>query len=515
MQKIRKIFGNAFFAFITAAAWFAFFLPWKGFNDPDAFYHAKITSLMMRQGALQRFPWLDLTSFDRGFTDHHYFFHVLSMPFERAFGMLLGSQIAAVVFAATFVAVFYVLLRNARVPFPWLFAFLLAMTPLEIVRLTLAKATPIALIWFILGLAAVAAPNIRMRSRLFLSGIAGFGFALSHGGWPILIACQLLFAFGETLFDRIVTERPWRTCFQRLSFAMAGCTLIGAVIGTILHPNFPTNISFLWIQIWKIAVVTPFHRVRLGNEWLPVSMGDLLASASMLLVLGLAVFYGLLVARRRPAVEARWRTAIAFGIPVAFLAALTFKSIRFAEYFFPTLAWWIASVAVNVDVRAYRQWAVARWNWRTSLLLAAVLAALVIQNVQTWIGLHRQPYPFGAYQDVFRVLAVQAKPNERIFHASWDQFPQLFAEDDRYRYVVGLDPTFLLEADPILSDRYHAIMSNTLATSTYDVIKNDFGSRWALVDPRRQADLDRVMGNDGRFLLQTSSTHAKLYRLSD
>ncbi len=515
MRILRRLSGNAIFIFSVALAWFAAFIPWNGFRDPDAFYHAKISSLMLQQGPLHRFPWLDLTFFDQSFTDLHFFFHVLLMPFERIFGMYLGSQIAAVVFAALFVTVFFLVLRRARVPLPWFFTLLLSLVPLVIVRLTLAKATPIALIWFVLGMAAVSLSGMRLRQRIALSGIAGMGFALSHGGWSLLILCQFLYVVGEELFERVGVGRPWKQCLTRPSLLVILSAFVGAIVGTVVHPNFPTNIYFLWVQIWKIAVVTPFHRVRLGNEWLPITVEDLVANASMSVIVGLIILYGFLVARRGLADVDRWKPAIAWGFPVAFLVALTLKSIRFAEYFFPAMVWWFALLSTNVDTSAYWQWARVRWNWRTKLLLTMVVGSMMIQGAKTWSGMHKNPYLFDSYQDVFRVLAQQAKPGERIFHTSWDQFPQLFAEDDRYRYVVGLDPTFLLESNPALSDRYHEIMSNRVTTGTYEMIKYDFGSRWIILDPLRQQGLDRVIEKDARFLLQTSSPQAKLYRLNE
>jgi hypothetical protein len=55
-----------------------------------------------------------------------------------------------------------------------------------------------------------------------------------------------------------------------------------------------------------------------------------------------------------------------------------------------------------------------------------------------------------------------------VFHLSFDRFPLLFAQDDGFRYVSGLDPTFLLVTEPALSDRMNAMLRRSKEAQSND-----------------------------------------------
>src|SRR5689334_11101499 len=127
------------FVFLACLAWFAVLQPWGGFSDPDAFYHAKMAVLLMQRSPLQSFSWLDLTSFDRLFSNQHFLFHVVLIPFVKLFGLYWGTQIAGVLFAALFATFFYRILvwLSIRNPVIWT---VLSVTSIPLlVRLSLAK----------------------------------------------------------------------------------------------------------------------------------------------------------------------------------------------------------------------------------------------------------------------------------------------------------------------------------------------------------------------------------------
>src|SRR5574337_558546 len=115
-----------------------------------------MASLIASQGPLHQFPWLDLTTLGQHFADQHFLFHVLLIPFVRWFGMFPGTQLAAVFFAGLFVTVFYAVLRQLKISRAWFWTALLAASPFLILRLSLGKASPLALAWFVSGLRAMA-----------------------------------------------------------------------------------------------------------------------------------------------------------------------------------------------------------------------------------------------------------------------------------------------------------------------------------------------------------------------
>ena len=499
--------------FLLALAWFSFFQPWGSFNDPDAFYHAKIASLMAAQGPpvaslardaggpVQSFPWLDLTSLGQHFVDQHFLFHVLLIPLIYWRGMLPGAQLAAVIFAAGFIVAMYALLRRLKVLHPSMWILLLAISAPLIVRLSLAKASPLALIWFMLGVTAM------LLRRPWWGVVAGLGFALTHGGWMILLGCQALMLMGEFVYRRVMGEpREWRGIFIFFT------TIIGIAFGLLLHPNSKNLLSFLWVQVIKVGVATPIGRVFLGEEWLPIAPLKLLFALMPLVIAAFVVLFGFLFARQATLDRTRARQIIAVSLPLAILVAMTLKSYRFVEYLIPILVVWLASLWSLVDATHF--YAQAKEAWRevmhsvwlplekialaTGLCLFIALLAWDVRGA--FYLLHTRTRPFDQFQSSMQAISALANPGDRVFHSNWDQFPQLFVLDDRLRYVAGLDPTFLLEANPELSDLYRDVTLGRTTSNLFFIIHSRFHARFVFVEPLGHEVFAQALRADSHFV---------------
>src|SRR3989338_1290856 len=95
--------------FAMAAFGLIFFgaLEWSRiFADPDSFYHAKMASLMLKQGVVKNFPWLVFTDLPQIYTDHHFLYHLLLIPFVWKINPLVGIKIATVLINTAFVVLF-------------------------------------------------------------------------------------------------------------------------------------------------------------------------------------------------------------------------------------------------------------------------------------------------------------------------------------------------------------------------------------------------------------------------
>jgi hypothetical protein len=480
--------------FLCSLFWFAAFQPWGGFADPDAFYHAKTSALMAAQGPLQAFPWLDLTVLNTFYADLHFLFHVVTIPFQWVFGMLWGMQVAAVVFAALFALLFFLVAKRYGAA-PGLATALALSSSGLIVRLSLAKASPLAIGWLVFGLWATTA------RRHWLVAVATFGFALTHGGWIMLVGSVFLFCLGEVLYDTMVLNKGlkhWREWNWR---SVLGATA-GAAIGTLVHPNFPTNLHFLWVQVFKIGVLTP-GRVILGQEWSPVGLGELLTGIAPLLLAGLFTLYIVLFVRRQQAPSTEvGRRIIGTGLVVAAFFALTIKSRRSIEYLVPVLALWLSALWTLVDPVALRADVSAWWlKRRTLVIFLVVLLAFMVGKdwIETRQSLVSHARPFGQFAPAMRAISERAKPGERVFHADWDEFPQLFVLDDRLHYISGVDPTFLLEANPTLSDAYRDLTLGTATSSPYTMIHDVFHSSFVFLERPDHAEFERLVEADARF----------------
>ena len=495
--------------FCLAAIWFSIFQPWGAFRDPDAFYHAKMAALLWLHGPIKSFPWLDLTTLGTHFADQHLLFHFVTAPFSALFGMLPGVQIASVLFAAALVAFSYFIFRRLSVPWPWFWTAFLAAMPALVFRLSLDKALPFALVFFLMGLAGSA------LERPGWGFIAGLGFALAHGGWIVLLVCQGLYLFGAWLFDIVVDKKSWIDLFRFRLWRVLAWTVLGVVFGLCVHPNFPQNLWFLWVQVYKIGIATPFGRVSLGAEWNPPTLINLFSDLSFFLLTGLALIGGFLFARRPEFDRTVARRTIGFALPVGLLLSFTIKSGRVVEYLVPMATLWLAVASSLIDPARFLA-ACKRARMFCVLIIALSLTLFILGDVNTWQNLNGKGVrSYDQFKTTMEAISKEAKPGDRVFNTNWDEFPQLFVLDDRLRYIAGLDPTFLLDENPALSDAYTNLTMGRAPGHLYEVVHDLFHAQFVFIEVRGHASLAEELTNDKRFVLLSDDGLERAYRVQD
>jgi asparagine N-glycosylation enzyme membrane subunit Stt3 len=345
---LHSVVVQALFVFVCSALLATLFLSWDGFVDPDAFYHAKISQIIWENGPIQDFRWLDLTELATHPADLHLAFHLFVAPFTAVFGMFDGLRVASVLLAAACLTTFFLILRWLKLPSPILWTAFLATSPPLLLRLLLGKASPLAILLFLFGIAAA------YLRKPWLVALATLAFALSHGGWIYLAGSVVLLAFGDVLFTWIVDGKPIREAVQKTLWKESLAGFAGAFIGLLIHPNFPQNILLSYTQVVRIGLGTPFQHVMLGNEWRPTEPGVLLSNYAPWIILMLLGFMGMAFAARLPLDKFRARLLVSLGWIFAVLLALTFKSRRNTEYLAPIVALWVAVLWSLVDIPRFR-----------------------------------------------------------------------------------------------------------------------------------------------------------------
>lgn len=492
--------------FILSAGWGALFLPWNGFMDPDAFYHAKASMLLWAHGPLRSFPWLDLTLLGRSFADLHFGFHAFVAPFTAAFGMFQGLRIASVCLVGLFAAVFYASLLRLRIRFPMLWTALLLASPALLFRLVLGKATPLALTLFVAGIAAAS-----LRRPRILAGIS-IVFALCYAGWIYLFGSVVLLASGDALYALCMQDGPIWKRLRALRWQEPLAVLIGGLAGMCVHPNFPGIFTLWWAQVVTIGLGTPYAHVNLGSEWLPSTFTGFMSAYALWMIIGLVGSAGLLFAPRKPLDESRARLVISLGVVLAGLFALTVKSQRNTEYLGPVVVLWCAalwSLVAARRLRAEMEKAFAGYGRIGSMLVKCVLGLCVLAVLgkglmRGWQDLHPARYADDTYARTASAISARATPGDRVFHTSWDEFPFLFATDDRLRYVSGLDPTFLYVTQPALSDELKDVTFGAVTTTreqAWALIHDELHSRFVFATVQNHAPFISVIRSDPRYTL--------------
>ena len=500
-------------AFLTVLiGWFVAFQPWGGFADPDAFYHSTMAAIMLKQGVIREFAWLDLTSFAHPFVNQHFLFHAALVPFVAVFGALPGGQVAAVVFGVLFCLIFFWCLKRLQSPAPYFWTLVLATLPSMTARLSYGKASPFAVALFMLGVTAL------MTGMPVLAFVTGIIYVLTHAGWPLLLAVQGTLLIGHALSLWALESVPLKQVLRDRSWLKAlsvfGSTVIGCAIGFALHPYRVELWGFLKIQLIQVGIATPYDRVIMGNEWYgPAPMMLAVWLLPFLAAMGVFVL-GMLVARRAPKILAM-RYAIMLALPIAFLFALTLKSARFIEYLVPMLTAFVAQLFHQVDVRKIRLDTLqGMGRSRMYGIIGFIVVILIVQRGVSLSESHSLKKPFDVFSGAMGAIRQEMKPGERLFHADWSQMPMLWAQNQEIRYVAGLDPTFLLAQNPDLSDQYVALTTGKATSTAYDVIVREMQSSAVFIDRERHEAVEDALKLDARFERIYEDATTAVYRIN-
>ncbi|MCW1929877.1 MAG: hypothetical protein KIH62_001010 [Candidatus Kerfeldbacteria bacterium] len=495
---------------------YAYMLAGPVFADPDSFYHIKMAELMIRdKGPVVEFPWLAFTTLTQSYVDHHFLYHAFLIPWILLFGDIIGAKVATVVLASTTIALFYLALRQYKVPIAFFCALLLMCNPDFSFRMLLTKATTVGFIFMISGLMLILKRNYRLLA------LCAFFFVWSYGGFLLLAILSIVCVVVRTLMVRIHARRfP-----HKKMLLMLGAPLLVVGAGTfaalLIHPSFPNHFRFYWEQIIQIGFVNYSDTIGVGGEWYPYNISDL---AGSMIVSTIIYVVSIILAfwHARKLKEGSWITLIMSF----FFLLFTLKSRRYVEYLIPWSL--LASAYVLTDSGVIRwcmhatQKALSRWNTYSisarAIIIASSIGFLVNTTSIMWSQIHKvEEYLQSGlntrlFADAGRWLQTHATAGDIVFHDNWSTFPLLFYNATKPYYIVGLDATFMYRHNPDLYWEWAKITLNTYEGDIYPVIADHFRARFVFVDsehPVLKAKLDA----DPRFVEAYHDDEATIYRI--
>jgi hypothetical protein len=335
-------------------SWFSFITPQDRFADPDAFYHITIAKLISEQGPLIDFPWLDLTTLGTHFADQHFLFHILQIPFLKIFDPLTASRISSILFAVLCMLGITLIFYKLKTQLWWLWPILLTFTQPFTTRLVQGKASPLAILFWFVGVGTVLwfvgvykltpfAPSLKINRggvtkinrflqvsllilrerfrvslnqlnlpaiRYQLSSISflSFLFTLTHGGWILLPVSIFVIIIGDLISKKIFKKpisqhllnkedgRMYQTIFRYLSPLFASLT--GCFLGLLVHPNCSELLSFLKVQLFDVAVATP-RILRMGIEWNTSSIENIISMFGVFAIILLLISLGAILSNHK------------------------------------------------------------------------------------------------------------------------------------------------------------------------------------------------------------------------
>src|SRR3954471_17640 len=404
-------------------------------GDWDGYYHIRWSSLLWQNFAqgkwLPSFDWLPLTVLDpHDYADHHFLFHLLQIPFLWFFEPVMAAKIAAVVYSTLAISSVYWMLYRYKVDhlLVWLLA-ILTCANMFYYRMNMAKAPPLTIIITIAGIYLLFE-----RKYVWLLPLM-FAFVWTYSLFPLLwfaaIFWTMIIAWNERRFE-------WRPFVY---------TTAGLVLGNIINPYFPHNLSLFTEHLVEKFRIGSDFAVAVGGEWYPYNGMELLMNFPVALLAMLAG-YILFVPKNGKLPE----RATFFLMFVTVLLAAQFRSKRFAEYFppfailFAAFSWQAFLTRDQVelpdefkrDISPYLD--VPKPSHKQTWIQAAKAAAPWVIAVPLFIfffynmrGLHSFGYDENGLVDTIRDnedndrysrAASWAKQNipagERIFNCNWD-----------------------------------------------------------------------------------------------
>ncbi len=510
------------------------------FLDGDPFYHAKMAKLMIEwQDAIKEFLWIPGSILEQHFTDHHFLYHVLLVPFVLVVGdPLIAVRIASIFFAAVFILSFYLLLRFIPTNGPLFYTLVLFSCPTFISRINLDKAPAVSLIVLSAGLYALLA-----KKWVLLAGIS-FLFVWLYDAWPILLVASFLWCFTRIIARQLESqEYSLASFFNPRNYAPFAWCLVGIIAGIIINPYFPDNISFFKTHLISIALVTKGLAFGIGQEWFPVEPFTFIRSNIFFSILWLCAISWVIVqvlsltgklslpdSARTPSASSH--TALFFGSFSILLFLLTVKSQRMAEYFIPIGILFIAcSLRDLMNAFSWPDIRCALGQMRSKSLMAlkvlgsmgifiavAYISSIHAAEYQQFLRVTREAriYPFHSMQRVGEYMSAHVAHNAIVVTNDWSYFPQLMYYADRQRYVWGLDPTFTYDADPEKYDLLFSIVRGEKNDTAAELLKKEFGASYMLFAKQDKQPLQHFaiqVARDASFEKEYEDAEAILYAI--
>jgi hypothetical protein len=468
-----------------------------GIIDPDGYYHIRWSRLLwenLPQGQLPRFSWLPLTILKEDlYVDHHFLFHVMQIPFTWGTDLVFGAKLSAVVYGALAILACYALLLWERVRYPvaWLVVLLACSGPF-LFRMSLPRAPAVTVATLVLAI------WLLYTRRYVWFGVLSFLLVWMYSLFPLIGVLAGMWAVGVWLEEGKIEWKP------------VAAAAAGMLVGLLVNPYFPEN-WLLFYEHVRMKVQGSFE-VSVGNEWYPYESWYLLVS-SVVAWIAQVVGWATMRPERR---EGRARTILLLLFST-FLLVLTMKSRRFIEYW-PPFAVLFAASALKPHLE--------RWTWETipdgwpkravavgvfaATLLAGVVLTTNVRETRRSVSGESDP---NIYAGAATWLRENTPEGSLVFNTDWDDFPMLFHHDTHNAYASGLDPTYLLYANPELSELYEEITLGKKKNPAA-IIRDRFGSRYAFTDSGH-GDFIRNATDGGQMKVVYEDEHALVLEVQD
>jgi hypothetical protein len=253
---------------------------------------------------------------------------------------------------------------------------------------------------------------------------------------------------------------------------------LGIVAGLVINPYFPQNLELIYEHA-RIKLTLSDYDTKVGGEWYPYDSWEFLGNALVACISMVVGYIAFDPADRKSA-----QHPLLFAILATALMIMMAKWRRIAEYWppfavmfaaFSLQTWLVGGRATfprlppdimqelepfldrNTTTQSVDDWSAVEIIKMVSVVLIALfLSTALFFNLRAAAKDIRQSEPHEYYQRGAEWLKAHVPPGHIIFNTDWDDFPRLFYYDTDHYYVTGLDPSYLYDKNPGLSQHADA-----------------------------------------------------------
>ncbi|MCK6472252.1 MAG: hypothetical protein L6R28_10940 [Planctomycetes bacterium] len=410
--------------------------PQGGLLERDGYFHARYAQMLPEFGLSRTFDWTKASTWDGRFCDKEFLFHGLMVPFTRnAAEPVNGARVFLALLDAGILAALYFVLRRQKVPGAALFPLLLlCLGGPAVLRLLLIRSHVLSILLLVAGL------GLMMEKRWKALAVLGFVFSWSYTFPLVLVMTAVPFAAGRWFGGGGL---DWRSPLAAFG---------GVAAGLAVHPYSPHTMElFLTIlDIVRGGLQGSGASMTLGAEIHPLSTRDFLLGMPMFVGLWMTIAlcgWGL---GKRVAAETMGALCAAL-----FWLGMSMVFFRFVEYGAPLAALAAGMVfrdawpGLRLHLASVRARAVAG-GLAVALLAAHLWAMHYAAEVTAALDPPR-------YRGAAAWMARNLGEGETVVNLWWDDFPDLYYDGARQRFLWGIDPNFTQRWDPEVAGKLEAM----------------------------------------------------------
>lgn len=458
-SKVLNFWGYAFVAGVVFTFFYTIQIASQFMMGEDSYYHIKFAYLSRVHGIIREFPWAQFSIWKEHFYDKEFLYHLILEPFT--FGDLsYGGKLAAVMLGTALFVTLYHVIRSNKFKYPLFWTMMgLCTTGYFLYRINITRPQTLSILLSILMVHLQI--NKKYKSIIVTAAL----YSLAHTGAHISLVYAIIIAATEYWRDRTIN---WKVPVY---------TLIGLVIGMLVHPNFPNNITGWYIQNINVFIVAwsgAKNELGIAGELRPINTKDFVYSFMPLLIPYFLIIWTMFTKK----VKCSFKTMALFGVACAYFFAFM-NSLRFNEMWTPFSLFFFASyftdLSEDFDLKAY-----IKNNKMTFAIIALIVVAFYGETCRETYKNQYKEYFFNSnkpYNEDAAWIKFNLQDGALVYTCDWDDAPYLFFGNDKVRYLVFLDPHFMYDWNKDIWNIWYRT-SNGLTTDPYPSLKYVFGAKY-------------------------------------